>query len=165
MSDRTDDFRREAERLQAEVQRFTAGHEESTSVRLPDGSAMRVEKVTGPGEGLRFEGFGGLSGRSYAAAAERPPDYPAALPFVPGAAVLIQQLPSKGVTMLFWSDVPDALGAHAAIEKQLLQEGWARGESQDLPQAAGTATSYSMGAVERTLMGGGPVLMLMEKRP
>ncbi len=162
MSDRGEEFRREAERMQGDVQRFMAGNQERTSVQLPDGSAMRVEKVAGPGAGMRFEGFGGLTGRSYAAAPERPPDYPAELPFVPDTPVLVQQLP--GMTLLFWSEVADPLGARATIEKQLVQSGWTRGESLELPTEAGTATSYRQGEVVRMLMGGGPMLMLMEKR-
>ncbi len=166
MSDKAEESQRQAERMQAEVQRFVAGGEESTSVRLPDGSAMTVAKLAGPNAGMRFEGpGGGLSGRSYPAAAERPADYPAELPFVADVPVLVQQLGPDGMTLLFWMDAPDPLAVRASIEKQLAHAGWVRGESQEVPLADATVTSYRKGEVERTLMGGGKLMMLMEKRP
>ncbi len=151
--------------MQAEVQRFVAGEEESTSVQLPDGSAMTVEKVGGPEGGMRFQGAGGLSGRSYPALAERPGDYPEGFPFAPGATVLVQEVAAQGMTSLFWWGAPDPLGVRASVEAQLLRDGWTRGESQDLPQAAATTTSYRKGEVERMLMGGADLVMLIEKRP
>ncbi len=151
--------------MRADVQRFLAGDEESTSVQLPDGSSMTVEKVTGPGAGMRFEGDGGFSGRSYAAAAERPADYPADLPFVADAPVLVQEIAARGIASLFWWNPPDPAGVHASVEKQLLQDGWIRGESQEMPQVGVTTTSYHKGDVERVLLSSAALVSLMEKRP
>ncbi len=165
MTDKGEQFQREAERVQAEVQRFVASEAESTSVELPDGSAMKVEKVGGPAGGMRYAGAGGLSGRSYPALPERPPDYPEGFPFAPGAAVLVQEMADQGMTSLFWWGAADSLGVLATVEAQLLREGWARGEAQDLPQAGAVMTSYRKGEDERMLMGGGDLVMLIEKRP
>lgn len=152
-------MRPELEQMRQALTAFAASADEKTSLELPQGGAMDVEKVSG---GVRMSGDG-FSVRTIAPAAERPADYPEDLPFVAGVMVLVQHVPPKG-RGLMWLQAPDPAALLAEVERQLAETGWVRAGDVAVPIPGAGLRLFRKGELERSLLAAGPMTGLLESR-
>ncbi len=122
------------------------------------------EKDPARGILLRAAAAEGLHGKTFAAAAARPPGYPAALPFVPG--VVAVGVAPPGPTALVWfaspEAEPDAAAVAASVQSQLAEDGWAA-EPAEAPAVGVSGVVLRKNGRERELLRARPMVMLLEK--
>ncbi len=152
-------LRPELEQVRQALAAFAASAEEKTSLELPRGGALDVEKVSG---GVRMSGDG-FSVRTIAPAEQRPADYPEDMPFVAGVTVLVQHVPPKGRGVM-WLQPPDPAALLAEVERQLAETGWARAGDVAVPIPGAGLTLFRKGDLQRSLLAAGPMTGLLESR-
>lgn len=153
--------RREMDELQEKLLAVLADPDADT-VQLPDGSTLTIDRDPRHGATVRIDVDGAVF-RGFPPADAAPEGYPADLPFLPGRAVLLSQV-SDNLVALQWLGVEAAAGVAAEMERLLLLDGWERTEVQTMPELAVTAVTFVKGDLERELVSGGSMTMLLQKR-
>jgi len=153
--------REEFGRMARELERMRSEGAQEATIPLPGGAFMKVQRVPGTVAGARIDADG-MSARTYDPSETRPEDYPADMPFVPGVAVVVQQVPDEVRVLLFFK-APDPEALCSAIVQQLGEEGWTQTERVDVPMIAGSVTSFQRDARVRELVAAAPMVTLLEK--
>ena len=124
---------------------------------------MRVQRAPEPGVIARIEALethDDVRAFSWAGSAERPAGYPEDLPFLPGHPVALTL--SNGNRNLQWgaSATPHAESLCAT----LLADGWAETTLPSSSMPGMFIRPFRRGARQRVVLGGGPILSLLETR-
>jgi hypothetical protein len=157
-------------RMQEAARRFRSGESDFEEIMTPAGPAHLVRDRNDPrGFRLDFVGDGSrhvVPVQEYPAVPNRPPGYPAPLPFLPHCRAVINTLDQS----VSWIDPPDVEGATGQVLGQCLDDGWLSvAPESDTPAVAGLLDVLEKEGVRRTLVLDGegdlPRLVLQERRP
>ncbi len=145
------------------IQDAIGNGEKDQVVNFPDGASMRVQRAPEPGVLARIEALethDDVRAISWAPAGERPAGYPDDLPFLPGQHVAMTL--SNGNRNLQWHAA--ATDSAESVCRTLLAEGWAE-TTLPAPSMPGMfIRPFRRGDRQRIVLGGGPMLSLLETR-
>ena len=132
-------------------------------VDFPDGTSMWMQRAPEPGVLARIEALethDDIRAVSWAAATERPAEYPADLPFIPGLPVSLTV--SNGNRNLQWYSAPQ--GSAESVCERLVADGWAETTIPSPSMPGMFIRPFRRGDRQRIVLGGGPILSLLETR-
>ena len=133
-----DDLRRKAmlEKIKTASGRIRSGESDEEEVTLDEGETVRLTPDPGEPHGVAVEASQedrSFQARAFGPSEERPPMYPADLPFLRNCAVSISVVISENgferARNAAWMRPSDPRGALDEIKAQLREEGWEEGEA------------------------------------
>jgi hypothetical protein len=135
-----------------EITRAMESGAQRSTVRFADNELV-LEREPDGGLTMGMPGQA-VTGRFYAAAADRPNGYPADLPFVPNEPVMVSVISilREDASSLTWFAPRDPVDVFAQLEQQTVADGWALSHRHEMKEMPVVQLAYQKGPVLRMLL-------------